>query len=105
MSAAGDYSTRLEWYKKRSADVDEFGERQENYWPSQGCLWGAVGDLVAGRTIELDSERQETRAVIRLRNYPAVSPGDRLRELGSGVEWTVETVLDGDNEVICEVIR
>jgi len=104
MAAAGEYDTRLEWFKKTQGGVDEFGQRHDEFYPSQGYLWGAVEAAAAGRSSEMESERQETTATVRLRNFPAVAAGDRLRDR-DGNEWTIETVLAGDNEVVCEVVR
>lgn len=104
MAKAGDYSTRLEWLKRGPGNPDTFGQREET-WIPQGYLWGAVENVVAARVTESESEKQETSATIRLRNYPAVGPGDKLREVGSGAEWTVETAVEGENEIECEVSR
>lgn len=99
--AAGKYPTRFEWRRKTAGTPDTFGQKPKEH-ENLGSLWGAVEDLAANRTTEKESERQLTSATIRLRNYPEVAPGDLLREAGSGVEWSVRTAIEGDNEIECE---
>jgi head-tail adaptor len=101
---AGDYNTRLEWLRKSKGSRDSFGQREDPYTPA-GYLWGAVEDVAAGRTTEKQSEKQLTSATIRIRNFPDVAAGDKLREVASGAEWEVLTVVDGDNEIEIEAER
>ena len=100
--AAGEYTTRLTWLRRKQGEPDTFGEKPEEF-EHLGTLWGAVEDLAAGRVTEKGSERQETTARIRLRNYPAVRPLDVLRDAGEGDEWEIETAVAGANEMVCEV--
>jgi head-tail adaptor len=102
MPGAGDYPTRFTWKRRQQGAPDTFGEKPDEY-PVLGTLWGAVENLGAARVTEKASERQETTATIRLRNYPAVKPLDVLRDMGTGDEWEVETAVAGDNEIVCEV--
>ena len=104
MPNAGGYRDRLEWLKQTKGTASGFGEKPSTY-PSQGFLWCAVEDVAAGRVTEKESERQQTTATVRIRNYPAVAPGDRLHDVGRGELWTVRTVARGDNETRAEVDR
>lgn len=104
MPRAGDYATRLEWLRRTPGAKTPAGERPATY-PSAGHLWAAVEDLVGSRETAQESERQLTTATVRLRNYPGVQPGDRLRDAGLGHLWTVGHVVRGDNELVCEVTR
>lgn len=97
---AGDYRDRLEWLKRTRATKDGFGAPVETY-PSQGYLWCAVEEVTANRESVKDAQRQVTTATIRVRNFPAIGPGDRLS--GGGFVWSVLTAVAGDNETTCEV--
>lgn len=99
---AGDYPTRFEWLKRTPGDPDGFGQRADGH-PSQGYLWGVVEDLAGGRASAQESERAEITATVRLRNLPAVVAGDRLS--AGGAVWTVESAVEGDNELILDVRR
>jgi hypothetical protein len=103
MNAAGAYSDRLTWLKLTAGPADGFGQKPKVY-DSQGLLWGVVEDVAGGRETRKESERMVVSAVIRLRNYPAVAPGDQLRD-GRGDVWTLLTAVKLDNEVYCEVER
>lgn len=102
MAAAGEYDVRVEWFKKTPGGVDSFGARLDAVVESQGYLWGAIDDRAVARVTEKESNRQLFTATIRLRNYPEVGPGDTLREAGTGIEWTVLTAQELDDEVACE---
>lgn len=101
---AGEYDDRLEWQKRTPGTKDGVGQRTDTY-PSQGYLWGAVDDLSGGRAGYQESNRQTVTATIRVRNHPGVVAGDRLERAGLGEVWTVEHVVRGDNELVCEVTR
>ena len=101
MNAAGGYNTRLEWLQRTAGTPDGYGQRRDTY-PSQGYLWCALEDVAGNRTVEKESEKQVTSATVRIRNYPAVVPGDRLGDADGGI-WTVKTAVAGDNETLCEV--
>ncbi|HEX4608855.1 MAG TPA: head-tail adaptor protein, partial [Urbifossiella sp.] len=75
---AGEYPWRFEWLKKSAGTPDGFGQPSDSF-PSQGTLWGALEGLSGSRTGSKESERQDVSATIRLRNYPAIAAGDRLR--------------------------
>lgn len=102
MAAAGDYPTLFTWLRHSQGDPDEFGQKPDEY-AQVGSLWGVLETVDANRETALESERQQYAAQIRVRNYPAIVPGDLLREVGSGDEWTVLTVTAGDNEMAIEV--
>jgi hypothetical protein len=104
MHAAGTYNTRLAWLKKQTGTPDGFGEKPKTH-PSAGYLWGAVEDVAGGRQTRKEGERMVVSGVIRLRNYPGVRPGDKLRDDGRGDEWEVMTAVKLDNETYCEVER
>lgn len=100
--AAGEYTTLFTWLRRKQGEPDTFGEKAEEF-EHLGNLWGVAEDLAAGRVTQKASERQETSATIRLRNYPAVKPLDVLRDAGGGDEWEIETAIAGENEMVCEV--
>ena len=105
MKAANAYPDRLEWLKRVAGGggTDGFGQKTDAY-PSQGYLWGALEDRTGGRTTEQERERQQATATIRLRNFTAVVAGYRLKD-GYGETWTVESVVRGDQETVCDVTR
>lgn len=103
--SAGQYSTRFAWYRRTPGSKDTYGGRGDGH-PVAGYLWGSdVEDLVASRETAQESERQTTAGTVRLRNYPGVKAGDRLRDAKWGELWTVQTVARRDNETHCEVTR
>lgn len=105
MHAAGSYNTRLAWLKLVTGPPDGFGQKPRTNTTQDGYLWGAVEDPAGARETRKESERVVVSAVIRLRNYPPVRPGDQLRDDGRGDTWTVLTAVRLDNEVYCEVER
>lgn len=100
--AAGEYSTRFTWLRRTQGPADSFGQKHDLF-PVMGTLWGALEGADSSRQTRLESDRQEDTATVRVRNSPAILPGDILRECGSGTEWTVLTTTGGANELVCEV--
>lgn len=105
MHAAGGYNTRLAWLKQQTGPPDPFGQKPKSNAQLDGYLWGAVEDVAGARETRKESERLVVSAVIRLRNYPRVRPGDQLRDDGTGDTWAVLTAVRLDNETYCEVER
>lgn len=99
MPGAGEYPDRLEHKRRRVAGRDGFGQTVDVF-DSRGFLWGAVENIQGNRAGTKEGERDRYTATVRLRNYPAVVAGDQLAGL---TVWTVESVVSGDNETICEV--
>jgi head-tail adaptor len=101
MPAAGEYVDRLDWGQRTKGTPDSFGQAVYTF-PTQGFLWGVVEEVAGLRVTEMESEKQQTTATIRLRNYPAVAAGDRLTD-GLGRVWRILSAVRGDVEVLCEV--
>lgn len=106
MKPAGDYLDLVEWMKRNLAGRthDRVGQATDAF-VSQGYLWSAIEIVTGGRVTELASERQQTTATIRIRNYPAVLAGDKLVDQGHGDTWKVLSAARGSDEVLCEVER
>ena len=64
-----------------------------------------LGELTGGRESAKESTHQVLSATIRVRNYPAVVAGDRLRDVRWDETWTINHVVPGDNEQVCDVTR
>lgn len=101
---AGEYDTPFTHRKKTRGSKDTLGARHDTYPDQPGYLWGALDDVNGGRGTAQEVERAEYTATVRLRNYPAVEPGDRLVD-DLGDVWTVETVVRGANELLVDVAR
>lgn len=105
MTAAGDYSTRYEWRARVLGTPDAFGEKPATFRGPHTVLWGTPPDRSAAVGRLLESEHEEHRAEIRLRNSPAVKPRDVLYDLAAAEPWEIETAYAGDNEVVCTVVQ
>lgn len=99
--AAGQYSTRFEWFQFALGEADSFGQRADSF-NSQGFLWGALEDVATGEAEKLTRQTATLTATIRLRNYPELAARDALDD-ADGTRWFVHAVRYGENETVCEV--
>lgn len=108
MMPAGEYDTRFKWERHSYPAGNTFGDRRKRtagHYAEQGYVWGALDEPSGGTTTQLESTQQDTRAVIRLRNLPAVGPLDRLTDLGHAEVWEVESTKRGANELVCQAVK
>lgn len=106
-TGAGEYRERLTWLRRVKAPAgtrDGFGQRADQF-AEVGPLWAAVEGQSGLRTTSKESEGDQVTATVRVRQYPAIVAGDRLRSVRWGDVWTVESVVRGDNELSLEVTR
>ncbi len=102
MARAGAFIDRLEWLKRSQGAGDGFGQKADSF-ASQGHLWCAVEDVSGNRAGAKGSDRQQLAATVRVRNYPELVAGDRLRDAVRDQTWTIKSVVWGDNETVCQV--
>lgn len=103
--AAGEYPIRFAWAVHSYGTPVAEGDPVDVY-AAPVNLWGGYDTDRSGAVVtSLEAESQETRATVRFRNYPAVSPLDTLTDPQTGEVWTVETARRGVNEIVCEVSR
>lgn len=114
MRGAGDYPVRLKWLGQVAGTPDTFGQKpgarrflegRAPDYPVKGYVWAAIEDVSANVTTMKASDRQEIAATIRVRNWPAIGPGDQLVDERFNEVYTVSTWVRGDNELIVEVLK
>lgn len=105
MSTAADYPVRFLWRRHSFGAVGPEGDPTDVFAPP-APLWGGYRTDRTGSVVTaLDADTQETRATVRVRNYPDVQPLDTLTDPASGEVWRVDTAARGRNELVCEVVR
>lgn len=100
--AAGEYETRLEWRARTQGTPDGFGQKPDQY-AAPVSLWGVVEDRDATEETRLLADQPRRRAVVRVRDYPAVRPEDTLTDTQWAEVWTVDAVRRGRGELLIEV--
>lgn len=105
MSTAADYPIRFLWRRHSFGPTGEVGDPTDVY-TAPAPLWGGYRTDRAGSIVTvLDAETQETRATVRVRNYPDVKPLDTITDQVSGEVWRVDTVIRGRNELVLDLVR
>jgi hypothetical protein len=103
MGGASDYSYRLKWYVgSRTTDTDS-GEKKLQL-SANGYLWCNVEET-NGRRGDEAGERTGADATIRLRNYPAITVDDMLLDETFDQWWRIDTLYQGDNEMVLQAFR
>jgi hypothetical protein len=102
--AAGDYRTPFLWEVRSDGAADGYGQKPAAFTAAPGYLWGTATDRTAAAEEAAGNDLNRTRALVKLRNHPAVAPRDRLTDQVLGDVWTVAAVWkSGPNETVCEV--
>lgn len=110
---AGDYPERFEWKAQTSSKGNGIGAENED-WPTPGTmLWGALYEAEAAgvpggrqRALEIIEDnyiKSFKIAMIKIRNYVAIKPQDKLVQNSTGEEWDVTGVRYGNNETLVNV--
>jgi hypothetical protein len=104
MKPAGEYSTPYTHTRRGAGTPNTYGEKIEPTaytYSNLGTRWGSPAELSADLVDVLESTRQRTRAVIRIRGSVDVRPTDRLAD---GLQvWQVDLVKRGNVETIVDV--
>lgn len=104
MASSGEYGSRLRWLVcVRETDPDT-GSVEESFVPS-GWLWCSVEETSGRRQSEYNAPETGANADIRVRNFPALSALDILEDEDAGYYWKVDSIHNGDNELVCDCYR
>jgi head-tail adaptor len=98
---AGAYNQRLTWLQGTRTKDTETGEMVLTH-EENGSLWGSVEITNGRKATEYGAEFTGGDGEIRLRNTPAVTVDDMLRD-GGGITYHIEDIIEGDNELILTV--
>lgn len=76
---AGSYDRSFTWLK-RSTTRDQATGQDVEAWAENGTLWGSLKPLSAGKRMAYGMMDSQADSEIRLAQWPAVDPKDRLRD-------------------------
>jgi head-tail adaptor len=100
MSRAGQYPHRVQ-VLVRTSTTNALGEVVESFTPTQ-FLWCRIEEDSPRRAGEYGGNQTGIEGTISLRNYPAITTLDMLRD-GYDRTWKIEGKTTGSNEVILNV--
>ncbi len=95
---SGKYNRPITWLQ-RSTSKDSLGQDKETF-ASNGTLWGSIEEMSATRQLAFGMLNSQATMVIKLRQYPAVSPNDRLREKRHNQLLIIDGISHGENETV-----
>ena len=100
------YRTPFSWGKHTVTEGDRYTRAAPTY-PVQGVLWGRLESLGSALGSAYGGDVTERTAVVRLFQFPAVSPQDQLTDLRTTLVYEVVSLYQdyAANEMVCEVIR
>jgi head-tail adaptor len=100
--SAGDYPDRVR-ILRRNATVDEIGGVHECFF-YDGWLWARVEEENGRRENEYGGTQTGADGTIYIRNYPDISPLDRIED-NYGLVWRIDSIHQGDDELLATVSR
>jgi head-tail adaptor len=101
MAYAGDYydrATRL----IRSVSKNAQNGQEEEAFAEGNTLWCRIDYATGRKQKDFGADQTGIQGTIYVRNYPTLSPLDRLYAADYGETWIIETIRKGSNELICE---
>lgn len=98
------YFTRLRWLIG-AYTLDTDNGQQVLTHSDNGYLWANVEELGGRREEELGAVQTGVDATVRIRNYPTVRTIDLLEDEALGYVWRIQTIHNGDDEIICDCFR
>lgn len=104
MPAAGLYNTRLRWLVCTRTRDEDTGDLVGTHSPN-GYLWCSVVETNGRRQTDAGATQTGADAEIRVRNYPTVSPLDLLEDEVLGYVWHLDSISNGDDELIVTAYR
>lgn len=87
----------------QSEDFDDLNQPVETFTPT-GYLWGKLEITTGQKADQYAGPNTGAIAVIRIRQFPTLSPKDRLQDTNGRV-WRLDSVVKGDDELICQVFQ
>ena len=76
---AGKYDRALTWLQ-RSVSKDNTTGQDKQTFTANGTLWGNLKELSASKQLAFGMLNSQATMAIRLRQWPAINPEDRLRD-------------------------
>jgi hypothetical protein len=104
MPNAGAYPYRWEWLKCSRTNDGTTGDRPKTY-VSQGYLYGTYELDSSTEQNEFGAIRSTVSGTFHIRQYPEISPLDRLYSVAFDETYLVDGVRWGNNEMIVDVHR
>lgn len=103
MPAAGEYRYALQRMTLRQPEADDGGP--PDLWDEGDQYRCAIDELSTVQRIQAGIQVQTVICTVRLRQFPTLNVGDRLRDNLTGELYDVEGIRNGDNELICDCVR
>lgn len=101
MNYAGEYYDRATRMIRSVSKNAQNGQEEETF--TEGATYWARIEYASGRKQkDLGAVQTGNEGTIYVRNYPTLSPLDRLYAPEYGETWVIETIRKGSNELICE---
>jgi head-tail adaptor len=104
MAYAGDYydrATRL----IRSVSKNAQNGQEEETFTEGNTFWCRIDYANSRRQKDYGADQTGADGTIYIRNYPTLSPLDRLYSQEWGEVWIIESIKRGNNELICECTK
>ncbi len=100
MSNTGKYYRAFTWLARTVTKDTTTGQDKESFSGST-ILWGSLSELSATRQLAFGMLNSQAAMVIRLRQYPTVGAGDRLRDRRFGQLLVIDGIMHDENELVC----
>lgn len=101
---AGDYSDRIRRHVCTQTVNPANGQEEETFTPSN-YLWARIEIDSSRKQQDYSSQQTGVDATIYIRNYPTLSPLDRLYSQEWDELWIIQSIKRGNNELICDCLR
>jgi hypothetical protein len=102
---AGDYTRKLRWLKNVTPTSTTTGDRTPATYTAAGYLWCNVVEETGQHDTEHGAVEAGAAGTIRVRNYPALSALDLLKDEQRNIVWHIDSIHRGDDEIILDAYR
>jgi hypothetical protein len=101
---AGEYASRLLWLQGTRNKDTNTGQDVLSH-AENGYLWCSVTETNGRTGQDYGAVQTGADVEIRVRNYPAITTEDLLKDEGYELVYHIDSVIEGDNELIAQCYR
>lgn len=101
MANPGTYDTRFQWLRRSTTKNAQNGQDEETF-TGNGYLWGALEQTTGRTSSDYGAEQTGADVEIRVRNYPTLSPLDRLYSAEWDETYILDSIRRANNELVIE---
>lgn len=106
MPAGGEYRYRLQRLILKQVQHPVTGQQEDRWEAATGAAyWCAVDELTGTQRLIGAANMPAVTCRVRIRQWPTIHLGDRLRDNQTGDVYQILGVVYGDNEWICDASR